>query len=315
MVSVTVKSRSRSIRPFKDEHFPADEPLSTLAAAVASKSGLSVHRLRITSLPEGSRKHVGVSLEKTFAQNNLKTQDGSIELYAKDLGPQISWRTVFILEYLGPLLIHPYFYFYYGSFKDHSVTQTVSFALIMLHFIKREYETVFVHKFSLLTMPILNLFKNSLHYWILSGFNLAYFIYLPNALPGAKLTSWLPSFLFHTSNHSESTLSIIVGLWLYAEVSNFITHLNLSSLRSSGSKERQIPMGYGFSLVSFPNYFFESLSWLLFAILNNNPLSYLFLVVGSVQMLIWAQKKHVRYLKEFGSRYPKNRKVFVPFIY
>lgn len=28
------------------------------------------------------------------------------KIYIKDLGPQISWRTVFILEYLGPLVLY-----------------------------------------------------------------------------------------------------------------------------------------------------------------------------------------------------------------
>ena len=65
------------------------------------------------------------------------------ELVVKDLGPQISWRTVFLIEYVramlryaqrvthcyqvGPLLIHPLFYYYprvfYGQEVKHSTVQ------------------------------------------------------------------------------------------------------------------------------------------------------------------------------------------------
>ena len=41
-------------------------------------------------------------------QYGLKAGD---VLVFKDLGPQISWRTVFMIEYLGPLLTFPIFYF------------------------------------------------------------------------------------------------------------------------------------------------------------------------------------------------------------
>lgn len=40
-----------------------------------------------------------------------------------------------------------------------------------------------------------------------------------------------------------------------------------------------------------------------------------FLVVSAFQMLTWAGKKHNRYKKEFGVKYPKSRKAMIPFIY
>src|SRR5689334_8594331 len=94
------------------------------------------------------------------------------------IGPQISWRTVFIVEYLGPLLIHPLVYYgrslIYRTSAPPSYLQTITMLLCIIHFAKREFETVFIHRFSAATMPARNIFKNSAHYWFLSGLNLAY---------------------------------------------------------------------------------------------------------------------------------------------
>jgi very-long-chain enoyl-CoA reductase len=40
----------------------------------------------------------------------------------------------------------------------------------------------------------------------------------------------------------------------------------------------------------------------------------LFTVVAVGQMYVWAVKKHRRYRKEFGDKYPRGRKAMFPFI-
>lgn len=225
------------------------------------------------------------------------------QVLVKDLGPQIAWRTVFLIEYLGPILIHAVVVaarpqLYRGADGPMSTAQRLSFAMIMAHFVKRELETLFVHKFSASTMPLANLFRNSIFYWALSGLLCAVSIYRPGS-PAARANA--------------PVLDLVgVALYLFGEVGNALVHLHLSSLRSAGGTERQIPSGYGFSLVTCPNYMFEILSWAGVIIVSRDWTVALFIAIGAAQMYAWARGKEAAYRREFGDKYKKKQFVILP---
>ena len=86
------------------------------------------------------------------------------EITFKDLGPQIGYRTVFLVEYFGPMLFVFLYYlrpaFIYGADAHNVPYHRVALTGVVgwiLHFLKRELETLFVHKFSRPTMPLSNL--------------------------------------------------------------------------------------------------------------------------------------------------------------
>ena len=124
--------------------------------------------------------------------------------------------------------------------------------MVLLHYVKRELETAFVHRFSSATMPFTNVFKNSFHYFIFFGVCTMYFFLRPDYKP----PSWASDAVFYTCT----------GLFCLFEFLNLMTHIVLRNLRSPGSTERAIPYGWGFGLVSSANYLWESCCWLVFAI-------------------------------------------------
>ncbi|KAH9945415.1 3-oxo-5-alpha-steroid 4-dehydrogenase-domain-containing protein [Epithele typhae] len=251
------------------------------------------------ALPDGKTlKEVGVT--------------GNAELSVKDLGPQIGWKTVFVIEYAGPLVIHPLIYYlpqlFYGGPVQHSTLQTYVYAGVMFHFIKRELETLFIHRFSHGTMPFRNVFKNSAHYHLLSGLLLAYAIYSPTYSANSP---WIRG----TIRENPTFLMSCMGAFLFAELSNLSTHLTLRNLRPAGTTTRAIPMGYGFSLVSCPNYLFETIAWTAITVMTGSWAAALFWVVGTGQMAVWAKDKHRNYKKQFGDKYPRGRKAMFPFVF
>lgn len=250
----------------------------------------------------------GKTLKDEESLSSLHLDKGG-QLYFKDLGPQIGWKTVFLWEYAGPLLVYLWIYqrpalFYGPDATLKSVAQVVHIAAgcWTIHYGKRLLETLFIHRFSHATMPIFSLFKNCMYYWGFAGY-IAYYVNHP----------------LYTAPECSIQMYVGLGAFLLCELGNLSIHIALRNLRPAGSKERKIPIPTSnpftmlFNLVSCPNYTYEVGSWAAFTVMTQCLGAGLFTLVGFYQMAVWALGKQRLYKKEF-SNYPRSRKSIVPFI-
>ncbi|PWN96871.1 hypothetical protein FA09DRAFT_320397 [Tilletiopsis washingtonensis] len=307
--TVTVASRVARKNKATSSAYPMVIELASGSASLAELKR-AIHKRHVGLTPERQRitsddKKPLLDDDKALQQQGVKDGD---TLYVKDLGPQVAWRTVFLTEYAGPLVINPLMFWLapriWGQF-EHSRMQKLALALVVLHYLKREVETVFVHRFSNGTMPLFNIFKNSTHYWILSGVLLSGAINIPSLSASA---------LKGTVQDSDAFLIGCTAVWALAEAGNAWAHIKLRNLRPPGTRERNIPRGGLFDFVSCANYFYEFLAWTAYTALTLSPASALFAAVSTGQMAIWALGKHKKYRKEFKD-YPRGRKAMFPFIF
>lgn len=313
MVHLMISPASKALKKINCDTTP-NTRLSSIIEAYAKNNNVSdPNRIKFSFTPKpDAKKKVTLKNYLTLEENGLDfSETDTIHVTAKDVGPQIGWRTVYFIEYLGPIIIHALFYYAWYDAGNMTYTQIASFNLTLLHYLKREYETLFIHTFSSDTMPFAYLFRNSGHYWIINGLFIAFSIYAPQDV--SYEGPW--KFIHHVENRSLDELKWYIGIMAFFELCNLYCHIILRRLRSDGSREHRIPHGFAFKFVSFPNYFFESLSWAVFAAMTNNWSSIFFLLVGTGTMMMWAKQKHARYRKTFGDKYPKSRKAMIPFIY
>lgn len=223
----------------------------------------------------------------------------------------MAWRTVFLVEYFGPILFHALFYairpqlakvdpfFYKDADKiPLTVVQKACFYMFIAHFVKRELETAFLHRFSANTMPAFNIFRNSFFYWASSGFLCAFFIYSPRSFAA----------------RNEFSLLDYVGfaLFLGGELCNFIVHNHLAGLRKPGSTEKGIPSCIGSSLVTSPNYMFEITAWIGVILVSREWSVVLFILIGMSYMRSWSRDKERALRNTFGDKYKKKRYTMFP---
>ncbi|XP_065119213.1 very-long-chain enoyl-CoA reductase isoform X1 [Paramisgurnus dabryanus] len=237
-------------------------------------------------------------------------------LYFRDLGAQISWGTVFLIEYIGPLVIYLLFYFrlpliyapkYEFTTSKHWVVH-IACVCHSFHYVKRILETLFIHRFSHGTMPLRHIFKNCSCYWCFAAW-MAYYINHP---------LYTPPLCLH-ADYGERQVKTALVIFLLCQIGTFSIHVALRNLRPSGSKVKKIPypnknpFTWIFALVSCPNYTYELGIWLGFTLMTQCVPVLFFTVVGFIQMTVWAKGKHRSYLKEF-KEYPSLRSPILPFI-
>ncbi|EDV22266.1 uncharacterized protein TRIADDRAFT_29423, partial [Trichoplax adhaerens] len=231
------------------------------------------------------------------------------KLYFKDLGPQIGWKTVFLIEYAGPFFLYPIFYLRPGLIYGEGAASkpydlAVQLALIgwTIHYGKRLLETLFIHRFSHATMPIGNLAKNCSYYWGFAAF-IAYFVNHP---------------LYTSPKYGTNQIYGAFAGFLLMEYGNLVIHCLLRDLRPPGTKERKIPysnsnpMSILQNFVSCPNYTYEVGTWFFFSVMTQCLAVVIFMFLGLYQMTVWAIGKHRNYKREFKN-YPR-RKAILPFI-
>jgi len=234
------------------------------------------------------------------------TNDPNAIFYLKDIGPQINYRLVYVLEYLGPLLISLLFIIRYmiifrinNPDRRYQIHIFVYFFMAFFHYTKRILESLHVHIFSRTTMPLKNLFKNCAYYWGIFGILCGYSLFDPYSKDLSFLK--IPRYTF-------------VLFFFIAESKNLKTHLLLREIKVKGKgKKNMPPKAEGFQLVTCANYMWEFFAWLSFSIFSLNIFVFFFTVCGFLQMRQWALKKHYEMKNTFGDKYPKNIYAFIPY--
>ena len=171
--SVGVVNRSRE--PLGTVELEAQSTVLDLKKAIACSlcSKLKPARQRLTLTSAAGAHNAG----RVLSDSDSLRQSGLLisgEVALKDLGPQIGYATVYVAEYLGPMLIYPLFClpslqpYLYGTPSPFSLGLAQKLALVYwtLHYAKRIAETLLVHRFSKPTMPLFNLFRNCTYYFV-----------------------------------------------------------------------------------------------------------------------------------------------------
>jgi hypothetical protein len=173
-----------------------------------------------------------------------------------------------------------------------------SSALCVLHFAKRLFETLFVHKYSG-NMDIGMVISGSIYYAVAAGCISLY------AKP-LELTS-TPS---------------ILGLSAYGFgiLGNLYHHYLLAQLRKGDRKiddedKYVVPRGGLFEYVACPHYFCEIIELFGISIYSRTSLSYAIALVMTSYLAGRAKSTTAYYKQRLGDVYPSNRKNLIPFIW
>jgi len=182
--------------------------------------------------------------------------------------------------------------FAWGYLPHASAVQWVVFGLVVLHFVKRTLEVLFVHNYSGYIQPftfVVIVFTYSLIAGTISALN---------AQALEKMDA-----LFYAG----------ITLFVVGEVGSFYHHKLLADLRKVVSGY-SLPRGGWFEYATCPHYFFELLAWLGIVLVSRHLFSLLAFIAMFGYLTTRSIKTRQWYRQRFAD-YPATRKYMIPFIF
>jgi very-long-chain enoyl-CoA reductase len=207
-----------------------------------------------------------------------------------------------VVSYTGALIMFWGVLFWRAPGFDWSLTAGLAAALWTVHFVRRTWESAFVHRYSKPSIGPGDYLTEYVYYW---GFG-----------------AWIAWSVTSSAKPLPLVALQVLGfaLFVVAEAGNARAHRVLRALRAPGGLERQIPRGPLFRRLSCPHYLFEILSWLGFNLVTQTGAGVAFMLVGAGILGAWAHTRHAAYRKEFDGqdgreKYPDERRALIPFVF
>jgi very-long-chain enoyl-CoA reductase len=207
-----------------------------------------------------------------------------------------------VVSYSGALLVFWGVLSWRANALGLSLTAGLSLLLWSAHFVRRTWESAFVHRYSKPSIGPGDYLTEYVYYW---GFG-----------------AWIAWAVTDATKPAPLLALQVVGIALFvlAELGNARAHRMLRDLRAPGGREKQIPRGFPFGRVSCPHYSFEILSWAGFNLSTQTWAGVAFMFVGAGILGAWAHTRHVAYRKEFDGqdgreKYPGERRALIPFVF
>ncbi|XP_060186429.1 uncharacterized protein LOC132615850 [Lycium barbarum] len=184
----------------------------------------------------------------------------------------------------------------FAIFPDGDLRFALVCSALTIHFFKRVFEVLFVHKYS-----------GSMDVKATIRISFSYFLFTVTMIYSQHLTQGLP----------EPSIDLKYGgfiIFLVGIIGNLYHHYLLSKLRTKGEKEYKIPQGGLFKFAICPHYLFEILIFVGISCTSQTLYAISF-TLGSTFYLMGRSIATRRWYKSKFDDFPKDIKALIPYIF
>jgi hypothetical protein len=260
-------------------------PTSTIKSLLQEKTGLAASSLKLEIANASSS--IILSDDAELADYETHIQSGKISIKVSSAGSGLTMKQIYWFGYGSPIVIFLLAYFLYPH-KNSFYYDLITFCAVF-HFVKRILEGHFVHILSTDKFPVP---------WALGM--IVYYGGLFGVLVSLEVFIWRPSIQLW----SNGVWIVFLAGFLLSEFFNFYCHYKLRGLRvksvngvTKKVSGRKVPFGLFFDSVISPNYSFELLIWLSFAILFKSYAGFLFFVLSIIVLIPRTKENKDKMLK------------------